>query len=273
MSHRTESRYDFGYIKPQKESPIPVTTGDRASNPQKLPTNTGRSASERRDRYSMPPVSAVGTLPLAARRTDPQAPDGHFQRSPSHVPCKSRRPGSRRLYAGHRLASNTGSRQAHPGNAGAPRFRCHLIWISTPQQRRPTPSHRPDPSASGTPSWSPPDPIKPSLFPDRSPRRSSANAAPGGLTPAPAEPTPEGHQASISRTAPPMKNRLLHQPPSMFVTHTCIQNFAPSVSWNHMPSTSRSPSSVTPSARYSARRWTVPPSRIFRTMQSRNTIG
>ena len=30
---------------------------------------------------------------------------------------------------------------------------------------------------------------------------------------------------------------------------TCIQNFAPSVSWNHMPSTSRSPSSVTPSAR------------------------
>ena len=30
---------------------------------------------------------------------------------------------------------------------------------------------------------------------------------------------------------------------------TCIQNFAPSVSWNHRPSTSRSPSSVIPSAR------------------------
>ena len=27
---------------------------------------------------------------------------------------------------------------------------------------------------------------------------------------------------------------------------TCIQNFAPSVSWNHIPSTSRSPSTVTP---------------------------
>ena len=27
---------------------------------------------------------------------------------------------------------------------------------------------------------------------------------------------------------------------------TCIQNFAPSVSWNHIPSTSRSPSRVTP---------------------------
>ena len=37
----------------------------------------------------------------------------------------------------------------------------------------------------------------------------------------------------------------------------CIQNLAPSVSWNHIPSTSRSPSSVTPSARYSARRWTL----------------
>ena len=48
---------------------------------------------------------------------------------------------------------------------------------------------------------------------------------------------------------------------------------APSVSWNHIPSTSRSPSSVTPSARYSARRWTLPPSRILMTMQSRNTIG
>src|SRR6266566_1741195 len=27
---------------------------------------------------------------------------------------------------------------------------------------------------------------------------------------------------------------------------TCIQNFAPSLSWNHIPSTSRSPSTVTP---------------------------
>jgi hypothetical protein len=33
--------------------------------------------------------------------------------------------------------------------------------------------------ASGTSSWSPPDRVKPSLFPGRSPRQSSANAAPG----------------------------------------------------------------------------------------------
>lgn len=39
---------------------------------------TGRSASKRRDRYSMPPVSAVGTLPLATRETDPQARTATF---------------------------------------------------------------------------------------------------------------------------------------------------------------------------------------------------
>ena len=41
----------------------------------------------------------------------------------------------------------------------------------------------------------------------------------GGLTPAPAGPTPEGQQASISRTAPLFKDVFLHSPPSAFVTH------------------------------------------------------
>ena len=50
--------------------------------------------------------------------------------------------------------------------------------------------------------------------------------------------------------------RMSWTPRCLRSVRTCIQNFAPSVSWNHMPSTSRSPSSVTPSARYSARRWT-----------------
>jgi hypothetical protein len=43
-----------------------------------------------------------------------------YRRSPSHVPCKSRRSGSRRLYAGHRLAKNTGTRQAHPSGQTKP---------------------------------------------------------------------------------------------------------------------------------------------------------
>ena len=43
-----------------------------------------------------------------------------YRRSPSHVPCKSRRSGSRRLYAGHHLAKNTGTRQAHPSGQTKP---------------------------------------------------------------------------------------------------------------------------------------------------------
>jgi hypothetical protein len=62
-------------------------------------------------RYSMPPVSAVGTLPLATRASRPEP---HYRRSPSHVPYKSRRPRSRRLHAGHRLARTRDTRQTHP---------------------------------------------------------------------------------------------------------------------------------------------------------------
>ena len=95
---------------------------------------TGRSASERRDWYSMPPVSAVGTFSRDHKGLRPRTP---YRRSPSHVPCKSRRPGSRRLYAGHRLARTRDTRQALSREVlEAPRFRCHPT-LSTPQRRRP----------------------------------------------------------------------------------------------------------------------------------------
>ncbi len=51
-----------------------------------------------------------------------------------HVPRRSRRPGSRRLYAGHHLARNAGTRQAHPGTYSTLRFRCRLRF-STLHQR------------------------------------------------------------------------------------------------------------------------------------------
>jgi hypothetical protein len=44
-----------------------------------------------------------------------------------HVPHSSRRPDSRHLHAGHRLANNSGTRQTHPGIALRPRFRCHFL--------------------------------------------------------------------------------------------------------------------------------------------------
>ena len=142
----------------------------------------------------------LGTLPLAT--VEPAAPDDGFERSPSHVPCKSRRPGSRRLYAGHHLANTRAPARLISKENSGPRFRCQLTYLSTPQQRTPTRISRT--SASGTSSWSPPDAITPRLLPGRSPRRSSTNAAPGRLSACPRRPTLEGQQASISCTAPPI---------------------------------------------------------------------
>ena len=119
-----------------------------------------------RQRAPRPVLSAsgfcLGTLPLATLGAcDPGRP---FRRSPSHVPCKSRRPRSRRLYAGHRLASNAGSRQAHPEDRSAPRFRCHLNRFRRLNDDAPS-EHRPGPDDSGTSSWSPPDEIDASPSP------------------------------------------------------------------------------------------------------------
>src|SRR5207248_9489348 len=108
-----------------------------------------------------------------------------------------------------------------PGSSRAktqvPRFRCQLTYLSTPQQRTPTRVARA--SASETSSWSPPDAITPRLLPGRSPRRSSANAAPKRFSACPRRPTLEGQQASISCTAPPILGVFYTAPPSAFVTH------------------------------------------------------
>ena len=54
-----------------------------------------------------------------------------YRRSPSHVPCKSGSPGSRRLYAGCRLASRRASARLVPGEYGGP-----LVLTSSNQFRR-----------------------------------------------------------------------------------------------------------------------------------------
>jgi hypothetical protein len=77
----------------------------------------------------------------------------------------------------------TGIRQADPeGLARTPGFDAVSEFRRLNSAR---PTRSPRPSASGTSSWSPPDAITTAPFPDRSPRRSSANAASGGLAPAP----------------------------------------------------------------------------------------
>ena len=57
----------------------------------------------------------------------------------------------------------------------------------------------------------------------------------GGLAPAPAGPTLESQQASISRTAPPMDDVFYTTPPPAFVTH-CFVRFAHLVGeWERQP--------------------------------------
>jgi hypothetical protein len=64
-------------------------------------------------RYSVPLGSASGTLPLAGRCRQ-------HRRPPSHVPHKSSRPGSRRLHAGHRLASERAPARLIPRGVRGP---------------------------------------------------------------------------------------------------------------------------------------------------------
>ena len=85
----------------------------------------------------------------------------------------------------------SGTRQAHPGISASPRFRCRLV-ISARQQRfasarlsGPHLTHQRAP------------------FPRRSPRRSSANAARGGLTP-----PPEGRRRRATKPSSPAPHRI-----------------------------------------------------------------
>ena len=156
----------------------------------------------------MPSGVRLGTLPLAT--LEACDPGRRIDVPPSHVPCQSRRPGSRRLHAGHRLASNRDVRQAHHERTARPlAFDATSILLTTLQQRTPAPniSGR---ALSGTSSWSPPDAIKrafslsltTTVFSQRSTGRFGA---------LPRRTTPEGQQASISSTAPPMKITYLHR--------------------------------------------------------------
>ena len=177
---------------------------------------TGRSASERRDWYSMPSVSASARS--LSQPSGPATPVDTFD--------------ARLLTFRARAADQAHAASTPDTTWPTTRVPARLISkdtpeppismpserVSTPQQRTPNPG-LPQPSASGTSSWSPPDAITAAPFPCRSPRRSSANAAQGGLTPTPAGPTPEGRRSSISRTAPPMSEVFYTTPPSAFVTH------------------------------------------------------
>jgi hypothetical protein len=71
---------------------------------------------------STSPFQRLGALPLA-----PATLRAQYQRGLPVFPHASRRPGSRHLHAGHRLASRRVSARLIPGRALSPRFRCRFI--------------------------------------------------------------------------------------------------------------------------------------------------
>jgi hypothetical protein len=154
-------------------------------------------------------ILPLGALPLAADL--PPAVSGHaFTRS-----IKEPRSGSCCLYAGRRLGSKRVPPRLIPGR------RSNLVSTSSfrlsTRQRQRTCVHR----SSSRPA---PDAIESRLFPRRSPQRSSANAAVGGLKPPPAGRLQEGQTTSISSTLPQSAKppSAIDPPPALvFTTSPC----------------------------------------------------
>src|SRR5664279_2871888 len=124
-------------------------------------------------RYSTPHSFCCSTRSLSPPATFP----GHrqpYRHTPSHVPCSSCRSGSRRLHTGHHLASKRVSARFIPKIYTDLGF--DVVSCISMLRRRFALARLPDPCLT---THTPP-------FPHRSPQRSSANAAWGGLTSPPA---------------------------------------------------------------------------------------
>ena len=140
----------------------------------------------------------------------PCRPHGQRRDAPSHVPCESRRPGSCRLNAGHHLASNRAparpcSRSPRHGHG------FDVTSFVTTRQQRFGFTHLPGPHL--TPHRAP--------FPHRSPRRSSANAACGGLKPPPRRAASKGLPSSLAQ------HRLTQISPTHADLHSSFMAHAP----------------------------------------------
>ena len=169
----------------------------------------------------MPPVSAVGTLPLATLgglRPRVDAFDARlltFRARAADQAHAAFTPGTTWPVIGHPPGS---SRE----NSQTPRFRCHLDFPNDASTAHARPEN-PGPDASGTSSWSPPDassaPSPRSLTTTVFSQRST-----GWFSALPRRTTPEGQQASISSTAPPLNDVSYTTSSSAFVTHGCREN-------------------------------------------------
>ena len=148
-----------------------------------------------------------------ASHTGPPAGDQPPARvtTPSHVPTRSGRPGSRRLHAGHRQASQRAPARLVLSTRPITPVLMSAVFVTTRQQRFAC-ARLPDPHLT--------HPVR--LFLERSPRRSSANAARGGLEPPRAGRLRRAFlhlpNSTITRDS-----AYLIEPPSMFVTHGFVK--------------------------------------------------
>ena len=151
---------------------------------------TSRSASRCRDGTQRLQFLLSGALPLA-----PGVSRARYRHPPSRVPCESRRPGSRRLHAGHRMASKRVSARPIPELLGCPGSDA-IFLVSTHHQRFAR-ARLPGPRLTRKPGPFPQS-LTTTVFSQRSMRRLDAS---------PRRATPGSQQFPISRTAPRL-NRL-----------------------------------------------------------------
>jgi len=117
-------------------------------------------------------------------------PNGQCRIRPSPVPCRSRRPGSRRLHAGHHLARQRAPARLVPGSVRHPGFDVICFFFDTSTANRLRSPSRSPPDASCAP------------FPHRSPRSRHRSRSMWWFEASPRRATPKGRQSFISCTAP-----------------------------------------------------------------------
>src|SRR6266498_4126490 len=132
------------------------------------------------------------TLPLAAR-------GGQCRDVPSHVPRGTRRSGSRRLHAGHHLASQRAPARLIPGSSGHPGFDAVCFYFDTSAAIR----------------------LR-APFPHRSPRTAFSHRSMWRFGASPRRATPKGQNLHLPRSTASRSSTYI-EPPSAFVTHPLVE--------------------------------------------------
>ena len=197
--------------RPLRSTTTPASSGFTA--------NTSRSASKRRDRYSMPPVSAVGTLPLATleacdpgRRIDARLLP--FRARAADQAHAAFTPGTTWPVIG------TPARLHHQRTTRPLAFDATSILLTTPQQH--TPSQGPAPGRRLLERLPGPHLTRQArLFPRSLTTTVFSQRSIRWFGARPRRPTLEGQQASISSTAPSLRRPSYIDLLLTFGTHGC----------------------------------------------------